>query len=170
MTIKAYLILAALLVLAIGEGLLCLHFYRDGVAARVATEAKGLERMQQAVAAQKEKDDRDNQAVIQSLKQELADLGNRAALPAPHLRVCVPTTYARTVPAAGSAPSGTKPAQPPDRGGYTSVRSGTGTGADIGPGVHDLALAGAILAAYRERTVEWAVGQGGPIPKARPKP
>jgi hypothetical protein len=157
--IKAYLALAVLLVIVVVQTCLCVHFYRDGEARVRASDAAAVEKMRRAAQAQKEVDDALYASTIKSLQQQLAAAGAVAATPAPHMRLCVPTRYAGPVSAPGAPASGAQPAKPADSSGDTGVREGTGAGPDIGPGVRDLALAGAILATYRDRTYDWAVEQ-----------
>lgn len=149
MTVKAYLILGAVLVALLGEGMLCWKVYRDGEAKVQAADTA-------AAARQRKLDDSLSQTTVDALKADNARLANSLSQPALHV-LCVPQIhYVRTGGAAGSAqpavaaPAGTGP---------SSVPSGTAD-VDLGPALQDLALSAAILADYRQRTWQWAVTQG----------
>ncbi|MBS0379934.1 MAG: hypothetical protein JSS29_15755 [Proteobacteria bacterium] len=163
MTIKAYLILALVLLLAVAEGYLLWRVHRDGEQLIIAHDRAAVAQHDKDVAAQKALDEHNAQESIDDLTNQLNAMRSVAdklsADAATHpVRLCVAQRSDQGRPA-GAAAAGAQPAEPPDGSGDPSVRSGTGAGPDIGPGMRDLALAGAILSTYRDRTVEWAMKQ-----------
>ena len=141
------------------------HLISEGEARIKASDAKAVQVHDEAVAAQKAKDEKDKADVVQTLQGQLEELRQKSLAPpaARSMRLCLTALSSNEGRSPGSVSGGTQPAKPPDPGSDSGVRGGTGTRGDYGPAVRDLALSGEILADYRDACVSFALKQSQPI-------
>jgi hypothetical protein len=141
-----------LLLVVIAGGLL---YERHAGEALIRAEDKA------AATAQHERDTATNQGIVDEntrLKDQLA--ASPVAGPPPHFKLCIPTRFVSTGPAATAAQPSIAPAGNSDSG----VPRGTEATAtvDIGPILQDFALAGLLRAQNGDLLYEWAVKQAAP--------
>jgi hypothetical protein len=141
------------------------HLIAEGEARIKASDAKAVQIHDEAVAAQKAKDEKDKADVVQNLQSQLEELRQKSLNPpaARSMRLCLTARSSDEGRPPSSVPGGSQPAKPSDQGGDSGVRGGAGTGADYGPAVRDLATAGVLLADYRQACINWAQKQSQPI-------
>ena len=106
----------------------------------------------QAAHEQALKDAKMTQETVDGLKGEMASLREHA-VPAPVVRLCNTPRPVRTPAATAGTPDRSSPS-----GDVPVVSEGTGSGADVGPGLQELAEAGDILSARERACLAWARG------------
>lgn len=150
----------ASLLTALAIGLIWWHHQAviDGEAKIEAADKVAVAHEQKAIAKQKAADADEAQGVVDALHAQLATLSVQLER-APTVWLCHPTTSPRTMPASGGTASRAQPGEPAQPAVDSGLLSGTGSGTDGGAVLLDIALAGEILATYRERTVDWALKQ-----------
>lgn len=121
------------------------------------SQAAALQKQKDAVTAQQLQDKQDSQDAIQQLVSELNAV--RAAAPRlSTLRLCGFAHNTSPLPVASESTGSLKSPDAP-AGTAAPVPGGDTAGTDIGTAVHDIAFVGAVLGAYRDATVEWALKQ-----------
>ena len=148
MTFKLYTIVALVLLVVGGESYALWRAYHDG-------EAKVKSAVTQAAQAQKAQDDKVSADTAKGLQDEIDQLRTDAQ-PIPVVRLCADSSAVRKAPATRGPVSPGKPA--PASGGVPAVPESTGSGPDVGPGLHQLAVAADLVSARDRACLQWADG------------
>lgn len=162
MPVKDIIYLAA--IAAIAAGLLWFHHSAvlEGEAKVKASDAAAVVKAQAAVQTQKLSDDKLAEGVTNDLKTQISSLTALASAPTPVMRLCNPARGSSPVSAKSGTTAGTQPGAT-DSGSVPGVLSGTNAEPDIGPTVRDITFSCAVVSTYRERLIEWALGQSQPV-------
>lgn len=162
--LRVYLLLGALILVAIAQGALAWHFYSKGENTVLRKDYEAVVQHDQQVQARADQDKRDAADAITDLKQQLdAARGELSMQPPPRpIRLCSTPGGDPGRPASATAATAQpgEPARPADDRG---VLPGDQPGPDVSADVRALKDAGVVLAIYNRALIEWATRQSQPV-------